>query len=163
ATRPVGQLKRQMLIEMMVGRKLENEFPKERAAIGEERLVVTNLRRPPAVKGVSFSIGRGEILGLTGLVGAGRTEVARLIFGADAREAGEIKIAGRAIEIRSPRDAIRNGICLLTEDRKGQGLVLGMSARENFGLPNLEQLSRYGLIKHQAEQEDFAEYINEFR
>ena len=162
-TRRAKDFTRESLIEMMVGRKLENEFPKQAARIGEKHLEVTGLRRGEKVKDVSFFVRRGEILGLTGLVGAGRTEVARLIFGADARAAGEIKIDGKPVEIRSPRDAIRNGICLLTEDRKGQGLVLGMSARENFGLPNLERLSTYGLIQRQAEREDFAGYIKEFR
>src|SRR6185436_4006140 len=160
ATKPTRELNRQMLIEMMVGRKLENEFPKERAPIGEERLIVRNLHRAPAVKGVSFSIHRGEVLGLTGLIGAGRTEVARLIFGADRRESGEMLLDNRPHNPRSPRDAIKSGVCLITEDRKAQGLILPHSARENFGLPNLNRLSTVGFVRHATERNAFAKYID---
>jgi ABC-type sugar transport system ATPase subunit len=163
ATRPAGELNRQRLIEMMVGRKLENEFPKERATIGEDRLVVKDLRRYSAVKGVSFAIRRGEVLGLTGLVGAGRTEVARLIFGADRAEGGQMRLDGRTFAPRSPRDAIRQGVCLITEDRKAQGLILPHSARENFGLPNLNRLSAFGFVRHAQERDAFAQYIQSLR
>jgi ABC-type sugar transport system ATPase subunit len=87
--------------------------------------------------------------------------LARLIFGADAREAGEIRIEGKPVSIRSPRDAIRKGICLLSEDRKAEGLVLGLSARENFGLPNLDRFSEFGLVRHKTESSAFARYIKE--
>jgi len=163
ATKPIGDLNRQLLIEMMVGRKLENEFPKERAPIGDERLVVTDLRRGSAVKGVSFAIRRGEVLGLTGLVGAGRTEVARLIFGADRRDAGSMTLDGQPFDPRSPRDAIRRGVCLVTEDRKTQGLILPHSARENFGLPNLNRLSAFGFVRHAQERDAFAQYVQSLR
>lgn len=160
-TRPASEFTRESLIEMMVGRKLENEFPKERAEIGEKHLEVISLRRGEEVKDVSLFVRRGEILGLTGLVGAGRTAVARLIFGADARDAGEIRIDGKPVRIRSPRDAIRLGICLLSEDRKTEGLVLGLSARENFGLPNLDRFSEFGLVSHKTERHAFARHIRD--
>ena len=96
--------------------------------------------------GVSFHVHRGEILGITGLVGAGRTEMARLVFGADERDSGVVELDGRQLEIRSPREAIRQGICLLVEDRKADGLVLGRSAKENFALPNLGSLSSWGFL-----------------
>jgi ribose transport system ATP-binding protein len=160
ATHPTRELNRQKLIEMMVGRKLETEFPKERATIGQERLVVTDLYRGTAVKGVSFAIRGGEVVGLTGLVGAGRTEVARLIFGADRRDGGTMLLDGRSFNPRSPRDAIGRGVCLVTEDRKVQGLVLPHSARENFGLPNLNRLSTLGFVRHAQERQAFAHYIN---
>ncbi len=163
ATRPTPELNRQMLIEMMVGRKLENEFPKEAPAIGEDRLVVNNLQRGPAVKGVSFTIKRGEVLGLTGLVGAGRTELARLIFGADRRDGGAMLLDGRAFAPRSPKDAIDRGVCLITEDRKTQGLVLAHSARDNFALPNLNRLSAAGFVRHRQERDAFAHYIQSLR
>ncbi|HEV8606814.1 MAG TPA: sugar ABC transporter ATP-binding protein [Tepidisphaeraceae bacterium] len=163
ATRPTQELNRQMLIEMMVGRKLENEFPKEPATIGEDRLVVNDLRRSPAVKGVSFTIKRGEVLGLTGLVGAGRTELARLIFGADRHDGGAMLLDGRDFSPRSPKDAIDRGICLITEDRKAQGLVLAHSARDNFALPNLNRLSTAGFIRHRQERDAFAHYIQSLR
>ena len=162
-TKPARELNRQMLIEMMVGRKLENEFPKQRATLGEERLVVSDLRRGSAVKGISFAIRRGEVLGLTGLVGAGRTEVARLIFGADRPDSGSMLLDGRPFNPRSPRDAIKRGICLITEDRKAQGLILPHSARENFGLPNLDRLSTFGFVRHAQERSAFDQYINTLR
>ena len=93
-TRPIGELTRDRIIELMVGRTLDAEYPKRRADVGEDRLVVRGLRRGDAVRDVSFSVRRGEVVGLTGLVGAGRTEVARLIFGADRPDAGEIWLDG---------------------------------------------------------------------
>jgi ribose transport system ATP-binding protein len=162
-THPIGNLNRGKLIEMMVGRKLENEFPKQRGTIGEDRLVVRDISRGNAVKGVSLSLRRGEVLGLTGLVGAGRTELARLIFGADQRDTGSIELDGKPIDIRSPRDAIANGICLITEDRKAQGLVLGRSCRENFGLPNLDRLSRFGFLQQRQERKFFGDYVKSLR
>ena len=158
-TRPVKELTRERMIEMMVGRTLDNEFPKHQAALGEDRLVVRDLRRGRAVRGVSFSVRRGEVLGLTGLVGAGRTETARLIFGADRSESGTVSLDGRQLRIRGPRDAIAAGICLLTEDRKLQGLVLGRSVRENFGLPNLRRFSRLGLIGARRENAALGQYV----
>ena len=155
-TLDVRGLTRERLIEMMVGRKLENEFPKVRAAIGPPRLEVEHLSRAGAVRDVSFHVRRGEVLGLTGLVGSGRTEVARLVVGAARRDGGTIRRDGRALDIRAPRDAIRHGICLLNEDRKAQGLVLGLPVRENFSLPNLGQFSRLGFVRRRAERAAFA-------
>jgi ABC-type sugar transport system ATPase subunit len=163
ATKPTSELTREKLIEMMVGRKLETEFPKERATIGEDRLIVKNLHRGHAVKGVSFSIRRGEVLGLTGLIGAGRTEVARLIFAADRCDSGSMLLDGRSYNPRSPRDAIKSGVCLITEDRKAQGLILPHSARENFGLPNLNRLSTFSFVRQNRERTAFASYISSLR
>ncbi|MBN1443192.1 MAG: sugar ABC transporter ATP-binding protein [Planctomycetes bacterium] len=162
-TLPVAEVSRGRLIEMMVGRKLENEFPRRDRRIGEPRLVVRGLRGGERVKDVSFELRRGEILALTGLVGAGRTETARLIFGADPLEGGQIEKDGRPLRIRNPRDAIRCGICFLTEDRKAQGLVLGQSARANFGLPNLPLLTRAGFVRQQRERNAFQRYIDSLR
>ena len=130
---------------------------------GEARLVVQGLSRGSAVRGVSFQIGRGEVLGLTGLVGAGRTETARAIFGADTKDAGEITLDGRRLTINCPRDAIRAGIGMLTEDRKTQGLVLAHAARDNFSLPNLDSLSRAGFVKQRQERDALAHYIGSLR
>ncbi|HEX9203311.1 MAG TPA: ATP-binding cassette domain-containing protein, partial [Vicinamibacteria bacterium] len=157
--RPVREVSRPELIEMMAGRPLTEEFPKRRVEIGGERLVVTGLRRGRAVRDVSFAIRRGEVLGLAGLVGAGRTEVARLLFGVDRKEAGEIALDGKRLHLRGPRDAIRSGICLLPEDRKAQGLVLGRSAVENFGLPNLRRFTRLGLLSRRDEGSAFARWV----
>ncbi len=154
-----AEMTRQQMIEMMVGRSIENEFPKQPAKIGDVRLRVSGLTRGTAVQNVSFDLRSGEVLGLTGLVGAGRTELVRLIFGADRPDAGEILLDGKRLHIRSPRDAIRAGICLLTEDRKSQGLVLGLSVRENFGLPNLAQFSKFGTVSRRKERDKFAGYV----
>ncbi|MCE9544521.1 MAG: sugar ABC transporter ATP-binding protein [Planctomycetia bacterium] len=158
-----SEMSRGKLIEMMVGRQMQDEFPRRVPAVAEPRLVVTGLRRGQAVRDVSFSVGRGEVLALTGLVGSGRTETARLIFGADEREAGEILLDGQRLTIRSPRDAIRNKIGLLPEDRKTQGLVLAQSARDNFGLPNLSWLSRWGFVALRRESKAFAVYRDQLK
>ncbi|MBS0202673.1 MAG: sugar ABC transporter ATP-binding protein [Planctomycetes bacterium] len=158
--RPIGQITRNELIERMVGRELKDEFPSRVRTIGSPCLEVSGLCRQQAVRDVSFTVHRGEILGLTGLVGAGRTEAIRLIFGADRRDAGTIRRDGRVINIRHPRDAIAAGIGLLTEDRKLQGLVLGASVRENFGLPNLGRLSRCGFVQQRQESTEFAQYVD---
>ena len=159
-TWPVSDMPQDRMITLMVGRTLERGFPKARAASsGEALLTVRGLRAGARVRDVSFTLHHGEILGLAGLVGAGRTEVARLIFGADRADAGTLTLDGHAIRIRSPRDAIRHGICLLTEDRKGQGLVLGLSARDNFALPNLGHWSRRGWIASRRESSAFARYV----
>src|SRR5205085_8745963 len=107
-TRPAGEVTRNELIELMVGRRLDQEFPERAPKIGEPRLVVTDLRGEK-VRGVSFAVRRGEVLGLTGLVGSGRTETARLRFGADRRDGGKVGLDGRVPASRSPRDAIPAG------------------------------------------------------
>lgn len=160
---PTSEITRQQLIELMVGRSIENEFPKQAADIGETSLVVTGVCRGTSVSNVSFEVRRGEVLGLTGLVGAGRTELVRLIFGADTRDAGQIALDGRVLNINSPGDAIRAGICLLTEDRKSQGLVLCRSVRENFGLPNMQHLSAYGVMQQRQERAAFSAFVDTLR
>ncbi len=162
-TRPVGEVNRQDVIEMMVGRKIEKEFPERGSRPGAERLVVKDLCRGSSVRGVSFVVRAGEVVALTGLVGAGRTETARLIFGADTRESGTIELDGKLLRIRSPRDAIAARICLLTEDRKGQGLILIHSVRDNFGLPNLSQFTRAGFIRQREEEKALGEYVTRLR
>jgi ribose transport system ATP-binding protein len=151
ATRQASELNRADIIELMVGRKLESEFPKHSAPFGKARLVAKNLTRGTAVRGVSFEVRAGEVVALTGLVGAGRTEVARLIFGADDADSGEILVDGEPLVPRAPSDAIRRGVCLLPEDRKHQGLILAHSIQDNFSLPNLRQFSRFGWINRIAE------------
>jgi ribose transport system ATP-binding protein len=163
ACRSIGATTREELIRLMVGRRLEEEFPKRQVPIGPPRLVVRGLRCGRKVRGVSFTIRRGEVVGLTGLVGAGRTETARLIFGADRKEAGTIELDGRSLAICSPRDAIRAGIALLTEDRKAQGLVLGQSVRDNFALPNLERFSFLGFVRCRAERQALARHVERLR
>jgi ABC-type sugar transport system ATPase subunit len=157
--RPVSAVTRDELIQLMVGRRVEEEFPRRQVDVGPPRLVVRGLRRGDKVRDVSFEVRRGEVVGLTGLVGAGRTETARLIFAADRKEAGNIELDGCVLELRSPRDAIQAGIALLTEDRKAQGLVLGQSVRENFALPNLVRFSSVGFLRRRAERTALARHI----
>lgn len=153
-----SDLTRGQLIAHMVGRSIEDEYPSHQMKDYPVCLEVRDLSRGH-VKGVSFVVNHGEILGIAGLMGAGRTEMARLIFGADKRESGRILLDGHELKIRNPRDAIANGICLLTEDRKAQGLVLKLSARENFALPNLPNWSRLGLVNNQIEKQRFGERV----
>jgi len=157
------ELDRAKIIEMMVGRKLENEFPKEQRTPGAVRLRVKNMNFGQKVQNISFDVRSGEILALTGLVGAGRTEVVRLLFGADIADSGEVELDEKKLILRNPSDAISSGICLLTEDRKDQGLVLGQSIRENFGLPNLTKFSSKGWINRSAEKASFQNYVEKLQ
>ena len=158
-TEDVRSMNRERIIEMMVGRKITDEFPKKTFPPGNELLRVEGLSRG-FVRDVSFLIRQGEIVGLTGLVGAGRTEIARMIFGADRLEEGSIYLDGQPVRIRSPHQAIRKGICLLTEDRKGQGLILGMRVRENVTLPTLKEFCRFSLILKKREQNTAVQSID---
>lgn len=158
-TRTIDEIDRRQMIELMVGRTIENEFPKHHHPIGNVRLAVKGLSRGRRVRDVSFEVHAGEVLGITGLVGAGRTEVARLIFGADDPEAGTVYLDGKQLNLESPRDGIRAGIGLLSEDRKGEGLVLGHSVRDNFGLPNLARFSSQGVMRQTAEAEAFESFV----
>jgi ABC-type sugar transport system ATPase subunit len=163
ATLGARQVGRDRLIEMMVGRRLDQEFPRRSVTIGEPRLVVTDLRQGNKVRGVSLMVRRGEIVGLTGLVGSGRTETARLIFGADRADSGRVEVDGRPVRLTGPREAIRAGIALLTEDRKGQGLVPAHSVRDNFALPNLASWSRLGYINRRRERDAFVRHVESLR
>jgi ABC-type sugar transport system ATPase subunit len=163
ATKSADGVNREQLIEMMVGRRLDQEFPKRVRNVGSPRLKVRDLRRGDSVRSVSLTVGAGEIVALTGLVGSGRTETVRLIFGADRRDGGTITLDGEELTIRRPRDAIRAGIALLTEDRKGQGLVLAHTVRENFGLPNLRRWSRLGWLNQRQERAALARRVDGLR
>jgi ABC-type sugar transport system ATPase subunit len=156
-TWPTCDLSRGQLIELMVGRPLDQEFPKVKAPLGRPLLAVDDLsgQKAPCI---SFAVRQGEVLGLAGLVGAGRTRVARLIYGADPRRSGRIILNGREVTISCPRDAIGHGICLLTEDRKAQGLVQCMSVLDNFALPNLAAFSRRGWIDKRRQETAFETY-----
>lgn len=153
----------EQLIKMMVGREMTARFPKKPAVMGGEVLRVEGLCRQNKLENISFRVRAGEILGIAGLMGAGRTEVARAIFGADPVDKGDIFINGRKCAIHSPADAIRAGIGFITEDRKHQGLVLGMSVSENLSLASLASFSQYGFIKKCVEEKMIAEHIEKLR
>ncbi|MDQ3226984.1 MAG: sugar ABC transporter ATP-binding protein [Chloroflexota bacterium] len=134
------------LIRMMVGRGVDQLFPRAHVPIGDEILRVEGLTRHGVVEDVSFSVHAGEIVGMAGLVGAGRSETARLIVGADKKDAGRTIIDGRVVEIGSPAVAIAAGIALLPEDRKQQGLVLPLPVKNNLSLATLREFTRFGIV-----------------
>ena len=165
-TRKLADFPPDDVIRAMVGRKLESHFPDlppVNAGAGIA-LRVRDLRRPPRVNGVDLEVRRGEIVGVAGLVGAGRTELMRAIAGADVPESGAIEVEGAPVRVHSPRDSIRAGIAFLTEDRKAQGLILGMTVRENVTLAHLEDfLNREHLIDRSKETSATSKYIAELR
>jgi ribose transport system ATP-binding protein len=152
ATKDVEDLTREEIIKLMVGRELKDAIPKVAAKQGEVALKVSSLNRAGVLHNINFEVRKGEVLGIAGLVGAGRTETARAIFGADPIDSGTIEVDGKAVKINSPQDAIGYGIGLVTEDRKQQGLVLGMAIRENTTLANLGALSTLGFIRQKEEK-----------
>jgi len=139
-----ADLTRDELIRKMVGRPLSVLFPERHATPGDVVLDVNDLARGDAVRGVSFALRAGEVVGLGGLIGSGRTEVARLIFGADRPDAGTITLKGKRLSVRTPMAAVRAGIGLVPEDRKGQGAVLSMPIRVNATLAALKSVSAPG-------------------
>ncbi|MGH7736578.1 MAG: sugar ABC transporter ATP-binding protein [Candidatus Tyrphobacter sp.] len=153
-TRAQTEFSQDDMVAAMVGRRIEAHYP-ELPGVAQDSPVVLEVRglqRPPAVNGVDLRVRAGEIVGLAGLVGAGRTEILRAVAGADVPTAGEIRIDGNRVTIRSPIEGIRAGIAFITEDRKGQGLVLGMSVRENTTLAHLARfLDRERLIDRRKE------------
>jgi ribose transport system ATP-binding protein len=146
------------LIRLMVGRTITNEYPPRLHPVGDVALEVKNLMSPN-VNDVSFNLHKGEILGLAGLVGAGRTEIARLIFGADAMTSGEVVLENTPLKVKTPHDAINAGIGLLPEDRKTQGALLTMSISDNVSYSCLSRFADNGIIKPVKEREATAEFI----
>jgi len=149
------------LIKMMVGRTLGEIYPSRRTQPGQEILAVKDLSREGSFTDVSFSVARGEILGMFGLVGSGRTQVARCIFGAEPPTSGEIHVAGGVARPKSPRDAVKTGVALLTEDRKRDGLVMECSIRDNVSLASLPQVSRWGFLNRQQQDTQVQSKVQE--
>jgi len=153
ATEPASAFTRQSLIAMMIGRELSAVFPKRPVPLGEVALEVRHMRnRAAGLRDISFSVRRGEILGLAGLVGSGRTQLAETLFGLTPKDDGEIRRDGRVVAIDSPAAAIAAGIAYVPEDRRQHGVVLDMSVTSNASLASLPQVSRYGLIDRGAER-----------
>lgn len=163
AEREVSTLDEDSLIEMMVGRKLEEQYPRLDKQPGEVRLRVENLAGPGVDK-VSFTLRKGEILGVAGLMGAGRTELMKVLYGALPRTDGSVILDGKPVVIRSPEEGLRNGIVYISEDRKRDGLVLGMSVKENMSLTALDYFSHGGgRLKHAEEQLAVGDFIKLFK
>jgi len=158
-TVPAATSNREAIIRMMVGRDVERTQVRSQVALGDEVLRVTGLSRAGAVKEVSFSLRGGEILGLGGLLGAGRTELLRCVFGADRKYAGSVHVGGRAVTIRQPLDAVRAGIGFVPEDRKQQGLFLGLSVRENLTAACLDRVAIGGFLRRRDESELVDHYV----
>jgi ABC-type sugar transport system ATPase subunit len=149
------------LIKMMVGRTLGEIFPARTPPGAELVLEVKGLAKPGSFSDISFSLRRGEVLGMFGLVGSGRTQVARCIFGAEPFAAGDILLDGHPVHPRSPREAVKVGIALLTEDRKRDGLVLICSIRDNASMASFESLSRWGVIDRRAQEAKVQQKVEE--
>ena len=160
-TAPAAGETPERLVAAMLGRSIELTFPDRLfpPADAPVRLSVRNLARPPHVEGVSLEVRAGEIVGLAGLIGSGRSEVARAIFGADHRDAGEIEVDGEPVRIRSPRQALRSGVVMLPEDRKAQGLHMLRSIVDNVTLPHLDAVSRSGVVAARQERAGVVELI----
>lgn len=162
STRPAGELSAEEIIRMMVGRDLEHEQLRRAGRMGPVALRVVGLSRGRKVRNVSFEVRQGEILGVAGLMGSGRTETMRALYGADKADSGEVYLheANKTVTIRTPSDAVRNGIAFLTEDRKEQGLLLSLAIRANISLTRLCGVSRFGWMDGSRERSTARQYID---
>ncbi|MFI8496241.1 sugar ABC transporter ATP-binding protein [Peribacillus butanolivorans] len=157
-TKGAHELNQDTLIQMMVGREIKQVFHKEKAEIKEVVLSVNNLRKEGKFNNVSFEVRKGEILGIAGLMGSGRTEIIESIFGIDPPDSGDIYIHGEKVNIKSPRDAIKHKLSLLTEDRK-IGAILPISIRENMIISNVDQFLKHGYINKKLVDETCNEQV----
>ena len=153
STEPVEGLTEDDIVQRMVGRSLDELYPKQDTDVGAVALDVRRLTREGVFTDVSFEVRTGEIVGLAGLVGAGRSEVARAVFGIDKWDAGSVEVLGRRLPAASPTAAMSAGLALVPEDRRAQGLVLDMSIERNIGLAGLRALSRLGLMSRSGERD----------
>ena len=160
-TEKVENMDRDKIIEWMVGRPLEESFPERFKKNTDIVLKVNNLSRKDILHDINFSLHQEEILGIAGLVGAGRTELIRAIYGADTKDSGDIKVFGKKVAIYSPKDALAAGIGLLPEDRKRQGLILEQSIRKNITLPDIDKVSNKFFIDTDKENKEIEKHIKE--
>ncbi|HLM58384.1 MAG TPA: sugar ABC transporter ATP-binding protein [Pyrinomonadaceae bacterium] len=158
-TREMSEVNRQQLIQMMVGRELSAVFPKREVSLGETVLELRNLTcTESGLKNINLSVRAGEIVGLAGLVGAGRTELGRAVFGLTPADSGEIILKGEPVKINNPAEAIRRGIAYLPEDRRRHGVILDMQIGSNITLASLDRLTRRGALDFRREKEVAADY-----
>ena len=162
-TRIYKELTVDNLVKMIVGRPLENMFPKYERKIGDVCLEVRNLRRKNIVKVDHFQVRKGEILGMAGLMGSGRSEIVRAIFGADPADSKELWLDGKKIKINSPLDAIRNGLGYVTENRKLDGLALGLDVLFNINMAHIDQLSTLSIINDKEGRRNARYYVDALR
>ncbi|MCZ2845218.1 MAG: sugar ABC transporter ATP-binding protein [Candidatus Bathyarchaeota archaeon] len=162
-TEEISKVSADDIIHYMIGREIENKFPKIESSRSSELLRVENLNRKEELKNISFKAYQGEILGISGLMGAGRTELARAIIGADPIDSGDIYISGTKIAIKSPKDALKHGLVLLTEDRKDQGLFLYETVLFNFVITNLKKYLRRALLNIKQMKKDATKLIHHLR
>ena len=162
-TYDVPEISKSELIRLMVNRELTELFPKVHTKRGPEVLRVEGLCTKSGLKDISFSLHKGEVLGVAGLLGAGRTELARAIFGLDKISSGSIYVNGVAQKMSSPRAAIKSGIGFLTEDRKSQGLVLPLSVERNLCLSSVDKFSRWGIMNSREERKEAGRYVEDLR
>lgn len=158
---PVSDIDEDGLIEMMVGRKLEDQYPRVDVTHGGICLEVQNVSGS-GVQNINFNLNHGEILGISGLMGAGRTELMKIIYGALPIDSGVIKLHGKALKLQSPQDGLAYGIAYISEDRKGDGLILGLSVKENMSLCALDKLTSGWQIRHQDEVKAVENFIKVF-
>ncbi|AZR73750.1 D-xylose ABC transporter ATP-binding protein [Anoxybacter fermentans] len=151
------------LISMMVGRKIENRFPKIKNNKSKKILEIKNITVPGKIYDVSLDVYKGEVLGIAGLMGSGRTELAKCIFGVYPPQKGEIYFKGKRVNINSPKKAIKLGINYLSEDRKGEGLILNMSVQKNITLSELKQILKFGFIMDKKEKRMAMKYIDDLK
>jgi ribose transport system ATP-binding protein len=157
--KPIEELDEDKMIEMMVGRKLSEQYPRISTKLGKVALEAQNITNK-FVKNASFSLREGEILGVAGLVGAGRTELARTIYGIYEKGQGKVLVNGKEVNIHNPKDALSHGIAYVSEDRKANGIVLGLNVIENVTLSSLKSFSgKFGEIKKSQEEEMTEKYI----
>lgn len=149
------------IVKMMIGREIGERYPSRNVKIGKEVLKVKELTRKGTFHDVNFSVRAGEVLGVSGLMGAGRTEIMQAIFGNLSYESGTIEIDGKEVKISNPRQAMEHGIGFITEDRKTEGLMLDKSIRENISLCNLRRISKSSVISREAEKNMVAEAIKD--
>ncbi len=159
----VSELAVDDMIKLMVGRELQDMYPRSHAEIGAPVLTVKDLSAAGRLNHINFEARRGEILGLAGLVGAGRTELARAIFGADPVDSGEVLLNGNPLHVHSPADAIANKIGLVPEDRKRQGLVLMMNVKSNISLASLRSFSKFKKLKLSKEEKAAKDYVQKLK
>lgn len=161
-TREIKDIDMNDIVKMMIGREIGERYPKREVAIGKEVLRVEGLTKEKVFHDVDFSVSAGEVLGVSGLMGAGRTEIMQAIFGNMSYESGKVYIEGKEVQIKNPQQAIKAGIGFITEDRKTEGLMLDKSIEENVALPNLGKISQNSVLSGSSEDKLVGKAIEEF-